>query len=128
MYTLRPRRAIIDDEAGGGAWSMESMDGCFVGLYRCSSKCFCEVCGLWLFVAFCGFLWPFVAFCGVLWPFVAFCGFLWPFLWPIACVENLGSSGNLEKIKKSFAILGEYSVFRFVADNNQQQLCTAFFF
>jgi hypothetical protein len=34
MYTLRPRRAIIDDEAGGGAWSMESMDGCFVvGLY-----------------------------------------------------------------------------------------------
>jgi hypothetical protein len=69
-----------------------------------------------------------VAVCGVLWPFVAFCGFLWPFLWPIACVENLGSSGNLEKIKKSFAILGEYSVFRFVADNNQQQLCTAFFF
>jgi hypothetical protein len=30
MYTSRPRRAIIDDEADGGAWSMESMDGCFV--------------------------------------------------------------------------------------------------
>jgi hypothetical protein len=23
MYTLRPRRAIIDDEADGGAWSMD---------------------------------------------------------------------------------------------------------
>jgi hypothetical protein len=57
MYTLRPRRAIIDD-AGGGAWSMESMDGCFVDQllllrHGCGAVVrFCEVCGvLWLFVA-----------------------------------------------------------------------------
>jgi hypothetical protein len=67
------------------------------------------------FVAFgvCGCLWRFVAVCGFLWPFVAFCGnrMRW----------ELGCSGNLEKNKKSFAILGEYRgtrkrrKFRFVA-------------
>jgi hypothetical protein len=38
-------------------------------LWRCGSKCFCEVCGVWRFVAFCGVLWRFVAFCGFLWLF-----------------------------------------------------------
>jgi hypothetical protein len=66
MYTLRPRRAIIDDEAGGGAWLMESMDGCFVnGVVCCIIR---HGCGAAVrsasvkFVAFCGLLWPFVAF------------------------------------------------------------------
>ena len=58
-------------------------------LWRCGSKCFCEVCGVWRFVAFCGLLWRFVAFCGVLWRFVAFCGFLWLF-------GDLRSSGKIE--------------------------------
>jgi hypothetical protein len=53
-------------------------------------------------------------------PGLKVCGLLWRFV-AIACVENSGSSGNLEKLKKSFAILGEYwgtrkqRKFRFVA-------------
>jgi hypothetical protein len=65
MYTLRPRRAIIDDEAGGGAWSMESMDGCFVdGVVRCIVRHGCGAAVRSVSVKF-------VAF-GVLWRYVAF--------------------------------------------------------
>jgi hypothetical protein len=66
---------IIDDEASGGAWSMESMDGCFVdGVVCCIVRHGCGAAVRSVSVKFVAF--GVLSFCGVMWRFVAFCGFL----------------------------------------------------
>jgi hypothetical protein len=82
------------------------MDVLWMGLQvvRCMAtlRCFCEVCAVWRFVAFCGLLWRFVAFCGVLWRFVAFCGVLWRFVAFCGFLAIWVVPGKLKFFVKSF--------------------------